>query len=219
MPASKGDGLRKPEKVYLPDSRSAAFGLNDISDQYERIEAYTLEDYVPEKVFTQYEVARNLYLYAYNVYRFYMVAQHHALVVLELAIKERFDTNEIERFGKEIRKGRGLSACLHYLIDKGYIENNNFPMWYRLPRMHADDNYRISKMQEMKEKGLDEIELDYDNVEITKQPEDFDYLDMLVRKMPKMRNTHAHGSQMLHNQVLVTFEDVSTIINKIYKPE
>ena len=111
MPASRGDELKTPEKAYLPDSRSLAFGLNDIADQFNRIERYELAEYVPEKVATQYEVARNLYLYAYNVYRFYMVAQHQALVVLEFAIKECVGNDEIKRYGKEVKKGRGLAAC------------------------------------------------------------------------------------------------------------
>jgi len=219
MPASKGDSLRIPEKAYLPDSRSSAFGLNDISDQYERIEVYKLENYVPEKVFTQYEVARNLHLYAYNVYRFYMVAQQQALVVLEMAIKECFDPDVLRQYAKEIGKTRGLYTCLRYVIDKGFIENADFPAWHRGPKLKAEYEYSIAKMQEMREKGLEEIDLNYSEAVVTTTPEDFDYLEVLLNCMPKMRNSHAHGTDMLHNQVLITFENVSTIINKIYKPK
>lgn len=97
MPASNGDHLKTPNEAYLPDDRSSAFGLASIEDQYNRIRVYDLADYVPEKIATQYEISRNLYLYSYNVYRFYMVAQHQVLVTMELAIKKCIGTNEIER--------------------------------------------------------------------------------------------------------------------------
>lgn len=46
MPASRGDELKTPEKAYLPDSRSLAFSLNDIADQFNRIERYELAMYL-----------------------------------------------------------------------------------------------------------------------------------------------------------------------------
>ena len=219
MPASKGDSLRKPEKAYLADSRSSAFGLNDISDQYERVEVYKLNDYVPEKVATQYEVARNLYLYAYNVYRFYMVAQHQALVALEFAIKECIGNDEIQRYGGEIKKGRGLAACLHYIFDKELVENADFAIWQHRCRIDAEQKDMYAKLNEMTEKDLDEIELNYDEIDYEEDSLELDYLEVLSRILPKIRNSYAHGSSSLHNQVLITFENVSTIINKIYKPE
>ena len=219
MPASKGDSLRKPNEAYLPDGRSSAFGLNNISDQHKKIEVYILEDYVPEKVVTQYEVARNIYLYAYNVYRFYMVAQHQALVALEFAIKECIGKEKIKLYGKKIKKGNGLAACLYYIFDKELIDNADFPIWQHRHRRDAEQKYMSEKSDEMDEKGLEKIELNYNEIVYEEYSLEWDYLKVLSKSMPDLRNMHAHGSTTLYNQVLLTFENVTTIINTIYNPK
>lgn len=224
MPASKGDNLKKPEETNLPDSRSPMLGLRSITDQYERIQLYELADYVPEKVATQYELARNLYLYAYHVYRFYMVAQHQVLITLEFSIKECIGKKKIKRYGEKIKKGSGLAVCLHYIFDKCLIENTDFPIWQDRRRVDAEHQYQIKKIEEMQEKGLESIELDYDDIDYDDidyegHALELDYLEMLSKNMPDIRNRHAHGTSMLHNQVRTTFENVSVIINKIYKPD
>lgn len=217
MTASKGDTLKKPGEAYLPDSRSPMFGLNAIEDQFNRIKGYELAEYVPEKIATQYEVARNLYLYSYNVYRFYMVAQHQALIALEFAIKECVGKTRIKRYGEKIQKGSGLAACLRYVFDEGLVENKDFPVWQNKRRMDAEQKYNIQKIEEMQEKGLKEIELDYSEINYGEHSLEFDYLEVLSEIMPKIRNNHAHGSNALYNTVLSTFENVSIIINKIFK--
>jgi len=217
MSFSKEECLRTPEEAYFPDSRSLAFGLNDISDQHNRIKHFYLEEYVPEKVATQYEVARNIYLYAFNVYRFYMVAQHQALIALEFSIKECIGRKKIKRYGEKIKKGNGLSGCLHYIFDKGLVENADFPVWQNRSRIEAEQKYQMKKLEEMQAKGLKSIELNFDDIEYEEHSLEFDYLEVLSKNMPKIRNNFAHGASTLHNQVLTTFENVSVIINKIYK--
>jgi len=217
VPANKGDALRTPNNAYLADSRSSAFGLNDITDQYNRIESYCLSDSVPDVVVTQYEVARNLYLYAYNVYRFYMTAHHQVLITLEYAIKHRFGEDEIKRYAKEIGRNRGLATCLKYVFGNAYVINSDFSIWKNKQRIDAENDYQIKKIEEMEEKGLGSIDLDYSEIEYDKYSIEWDYVSVLTEILPKIRNTHAHGSRMLHNQVLLTFENVSVIINKIYQ--
>lgn len=217
MSVSKWDQLVTPDKAYAPDDRNHSFGINDIAAQYALIESYVLGDYVPEKIATQYEVARNLYLYAFHVYRFYMTAQHQLLTVLEMAIKERFGEIELKAYAKEIGKRPGLYVCLRLIFDKGYIENSDFPIWHKRPKIQAEHDYLIEMIKEMESKGLDSIDLDYSKAEITAKPEDHDYLEVLLGYLPKMRNTHAHGTSMLHDDVLLMFENVSIIINIIFK--
>jgi hypothetical protein len=219
MTVPKGDELRTPDLAFSPDPRSPMFNRLHISDQYHKIAPYQLEEYVPEEVAAQYEVARNIYLYAYNVYRFYMVAQHQALVSLEYAINECIGKDAIRRYGREINKGRGLSASLRYLFDKGLISNDDFPVWRNRRRMDAEQQYEFQKIAEMEDKGLESIELDFDKIDYEAHELEYDYLEVLSETMPYFRNLHAHGSSHLHNQVLITFENVSVIINKIFHPE
>lgn len=217
MTVSKGDNLKTPEEAYLPDSRSPAFGLYDIEDQFNSIKKYELAEYVPEDVATQYEVARNLYLYSYNVYRFYMVAQHQALIALEFALKEYIKFDEAPTSKKKKKNGRGLGASLRYVFDKGLVENADFPAWQNRRRVQAEHKYNIQKIEELKEKGLERISLNYDEINHEEHSLEWDYLEVLSDIIPKIRNDHAHGSSTLHNQVLITFENVSIIINKIFQ--
>ncbi len=215
MPIPKGDGLKTPEEAYLADPRS---NNNSISDQYNRIVEFKLAEYVPENISAQYEVARNLYLFAHNVYRFYMTAHHQALITLEFAIKERYGKKKIKRYGEKHKKGSGLAACLCYVFDKGIISNSDFAAWINRRRMDAEHKFGIQKIEEMNEKGLDSIEVDYNDIDYENHPFEYDYLDVLSDALPYLRNMHAHGTSTLNSSVLMTFENVSVIINKIFAP-
>ena len=152
MSDSPADELRTPRLAYKPDIRSAAFGLKDIDIQYQLIKLYALTDRVPEKIVIQYDVARNLYLYAYNVYRFYMVAHHHALVTLELAIKEFVGEEKLEVYRKEQNFSRGLRLCMAYIREHKLVTNSDFSVWQRRNHTHAEEQYKLDKIAEMKAK-------------------------------------------------------------------
>ena len=164
MPVSKVDSLNTPETACQADERSRAFGVADISNQYRLIEPYGLDENVPEVIITQYEVARNLYLYAYYVYRFYMTAQHQVLITLEFAIKERFGADIIAKYGRDIGMRRGLALCLRYVFDHDYLVDRDFPTWHQRNLRAAEKDYQIRKIEEMEARGLDSIELDYSEI-------------------------------------------------------
>ncbi len=69
----------------------AATGLNrplSQTDQYELVAEYTLSDAVSVDVRIVFDTARNLYLYAWFVYRFYNVAEQQVFACLEMALRE-----------------------------------------------------------------------------------------------------------------------------------
>lgn len=217
MSLSKLETLRIPLDVYQPDTRNIYFGHDNEEVQHALIAPLCLSDDVPEKIVVHYETARNLYLYSFNVFRFYMVAQQQALTCLEFAIKERFGKDEIKRFGKRNKCGTGLAACLYYVFDHDLVQSDDFPNAERRRRRSAESEYQWLKHKEMKEKGLIEIELDYDEVDYDGYVYDDDYRDVLRNSLPSFRNDHAHGSSSLYTaHVLAVFEDVSVIINKIF---
>src|SRR2546426_803333 len=99
--------LRPVEYVCEPDPRSLSFVKMDpctgefvpltIQDYHQAVSQFTLNAKVPEEIVHQFETAKNLYLYAWFVYRFYPVCEHHALACLELALRKRYEheaTNE-----------------------------------------------------------------------------------------------------------------------------
>jgi len=108
--------LRPAEHVFEPDPRNTMFVRVDrtngtsrpieLADHHELISRYVLHAGVPSEIVLQFETARNVYLYAWFIYRFYPVAEHQCLACLELALRERLKeaeraeeivTQEVER--------------------------------------------------------------------------------------------------------------------------
>ncbi len=213
------DLLRSVADIGLPDLRSCCYSTFDyekkewrpidISDHYKAIAQYNLNRSVPRDIAIQFETAKNLYLYAWYIYRFHPVAEHHALACLELALRERYS--------KEIPKEKPtLHHLLRYAIDRGDIKNEGFREWHAAVKNRAEYRYSVEKSKEMQEKGLDQIELHYEEVKITDIDRNLDYVKIIWETLPKTRNLYAHGTTMLHNTVLGTFEIVSEIVNQIY---
>ena len=168
-----------------------------------------------------FDTARNLYLYAWFVYRFYNVAEQQAFACLEMALRERL-MNEMplpERYWPKRRQKQPptLKSMLRYVIDRGYIRNEGFRIWRNKSIIQARYRYQKEKMQEMKKKGLTSIELDYSKAVVTNGDlRDYDYLKVILECIPGIRNDYAHGSSMLHNHVLHSFEVVSELVNQLF---
>jgi len=98
----------------------------------------------------------------------------------------------------------------------GLISNAGLRMREQQALMSA--RYRVSreKGQEMLANGLESIE--WDEAEVVPLPGDYrgDWLSILAETMPRIRNSLAHGSRMLHPSVLTTFTHVADLINQAY---
>lgn len=225
------EGLRTPEHLCEPDPRTQSFVRVDNesgmirplsqADQYDSITKFTLLNAVPEKVRILFDTARNLYLYAWFVYRFYNVAEQQVFACLEMALRERLNDEMPlpEEYWPKKRRGQppSLRPMLRYVIDRGYIKNEGFRTWRDRGIIRAQQRYEMEKLQEMQEKGLESMELDYSEVVVTDEDlQDYDYLDALLKYLPSARNNYAHGSGMLHNQVLHSFEVVSELVNQLF---
>lgn len=220
--------LRPVEHVCERDPRSLSFVRIDsetgdlrpleIRDQHESIARFSLNKGVPEEIILQFETAKNLYLYAWFVYRFYPVCERHALACLELALRKRYECeapNEYRgRDGKLYLKG-----LLRYTVDRGCVKHEGFRRWQEAAYRKAEIRYQMEKIDEMHAKGLKSIDLDYSEVEVTDADRNWEYLNALKEWLPELRNHYAHGTSNLDNQVLGTIQVVSEIINQIYPPE
>lgn len=92
------DGLKPLNELLNADERNFHFVRlnlstnevkpNSMEAHYADIEAYSLIATVPDNIAVQYDVARNIYNYAWFEYRFFNVAEAQVLIVLELALKE-----------------------------------------------------------------------------------------------------------------------------------
>lgn len=87
------DAFKPLDEVSKEDIRWTFFGGwaegERIEHRHARIAEITLNDHVPEAIRTQFDVARNLLLYAWYVYRFTTAAELHAYSTLEIALRER----------------------------------------------------------------------------------------------------------------------------------
>ncbi|WDE07939.1 hypothetical protein SG34_014235 [Thalassomonas viridans] len=218
--------LRTPQTIGLPDARSLDLGTGEFEQWYEHVSPFTLDERVPESIRIQFDTARNIYLYAYHVYRFYNIAEHQLYTVLELAIRTCIGEKVLDRYLKAKRKEakktrrsvrRGLSLCLHYLAEHKLIVNEDFPRWhhnYEVQKMYA---YQVKVHKIMDEQNLDEYQWNEEEFNNTQVNFDWNLVEVLCEIMPKQRNNYAHGSTSLYNSVVRKFEDVSIIINKMYE--
>lgn len=225
------DKLRPPSLVCVPDPRSSAYvriddpaigAVRDIelSDYYEEVAELTLHAGVPGDIVAQFETARNLYLYAWFVYRFYIVAEHQGLACLELALRDRLkaeiSAGKIRYKGKKVKKPM-LRLLLGYAVQQELIKNEGFEVWRNRGIIRSRARVEMEKLREMTEKKLDEITWDKSDIEVTAEDQDWDYVSALVDFLPELRNRHAHGSTDLHNWTLNSIRIASEIINQLYQ--
>jgi hypothetical protein len=218
------DQLRSPERVCEPDSRTHFFVVLEdngtgkfrrrvIEDQYEAIDCFKLNEAVPDSVAIHFETAKNLYLYAWFVYRFYPVSEQHVLATLEFALRERFPNFVKEQSGK---RGFGLWKLLKYAIENGYLKNELFTTREIWAWRRAEIRHSFEMSQKMMACGLDQIEYSDSDVVVTQEDLDSDWLGTFQDAIPDIRNRHAHGSGDLMPSVRHSFEMVTELINQLY---
>jgi hypothetical protein len=220
------EGLRPTEYVHEPDPRSTMFVRIDrtngtsrpieLADHHEQISAYALHAGVPQEIVLQFETARNVYVYAWFVYRFYPVAEYLSLACLELALRERL--KEEMRTGKIKSKRPTLYPLLKYAVDHGLVKNEGFSAWQNRGEINSRARVEMEKLREASEKNLTEFTWDESDIKITAEDLDWDYVKMLPDLLRRLRNEYAHGSTDLHNWSLRSFQIVSEIINQLYQP-
>jgi len=220
------EGLRPAEHACEPDPRNTMFVRIDrsngtsrpmeLTDHHELISAYALHGGVPQEIVMHFETARNVYLYAWFVYRFYPVAEHQILACLELALRERL--KEEISLGKFKGKRPTLRPLLKYGIDHGLVRNEGFSAWQNRGEIRSRARVEMEKFREATEKGLTEFTWDESDIQITAEDLEWDYVKMLPELLPTVRNDYAHGSTELHNWALRSFQIVSEIINQLWPP-
>ena len=148
---------------------------------------------VPESVVTHFETAKNLALFAWHVYRFVPVAQLHAFISVELALREKTGNNKAP-----------FKKLLQRSIDEGWLSNERFSQWRRITERRA--------LQHKEDLELAKV-LDR---EAPEEPKHWDYLAVLKEYIPYFRNTYAHGSTSISPWPYKALEDSAEIINQLY---
>ncbi len=218
------------EAVTTVDQRNTYFVLRnritghtrpqELKDHYESVSRFVLAETAPEIVRSHFNTAKNALLYAWYTYGLYPVAELQALSALELALKEKIGEDGLRALKKDLRKvGKrlGLQSYIEHAAAQKWIQNDDFSAYHRAPLEKARRNYCVQKIEEMRAKGLDSIELDYGEVQVPSE-NTTDYIKILINAVHKIRNNHAHGEMALYPaSVWQTFEICADFINALFR--
>lgn len=213
----KAECLRDPVSALQPDPRTGFFVGQALALHHAEIDAIRLSTAVPEPIAIQFETARNLYLYAWHVYRFYMVAKVQALTTLELGLRTCLPDRLPEPYQRPRQKQPMLAGMLGYAIDQGMIQNDGFRRWHEAAERSARQRRSFEIVRTMVDQQLEMMEHDdMAPLEITPEDRRWDLVSVLRESLPHARNNLAHGITMLTNQVLGTIELVAEILGQLY---
>jgi hypothetical protein len=219
---SEAEGLRTPDSMCAPDPRTAVPGGGarlSLDAHHAVIAAIQLNPAVPETVAIQFETARNLYLYAWHVYRFYMAAAAQALSSLEFGLRECLPARLPEPYQKPWQKQPMLAGLLGYAIAQGLVRNEGFRRWHAVAAQEARDRRRTEALQALMESNLESVDVDKSEpIQITPEDRAWDLVAVLRQSLSYLRNELAHGSAMLTPQVSGTLELVAEVLNQLYSP-
>ena len=133
-------------------------------------------------------------MYSWFVFRFIPVAEFHAASTLEFALKHKTEG-----------KIRGLYRLIEHAISQGWVKNEGFSAWRNRKRMNDEQRRIYEELNKMTQK------------EIEFHDEQYDYLAILKKSIPNIRNEYAHGSSMLHPGGYRKLEICAEFINQLFK--
>lgn len=225
---SSADKLRDATTALAPDARArttsairadGTVSMVTLEERHAAVSRFELTLAVPLDIRVHFETARNLYLYAWFVYRFYPVAEQQALVTLEFALRERLAPLFPDQFGPSAKRSPSLRTLIEKARKEKLITNADLRANERLARDRAHHRVSMQAIREMQARGLSEMV--FDDSAIEPLPEDYahDSLEIFGETLPFFRNTYAHGSAMLHSTVLGTFEIVTDLVNQLYSAD
>jgi hypothetical protein len=211
------DTLRSPEKIGLPDSRmgSGAYALDRLYGHHQAMSTLLLGTAVPEGVRVHFETAKNLFLYSWCVYRFYMVAEQYVLTTLEFALRSKFIAVGVVKVEDEHIPG--FKHMLRVAQDKGLVSDARFTPREEAASKRAHHRHSMEMIKKMEELGLNEMTYDPSAIKPTEEDLAINWLEMIARSLPDTRNMHAHGTSNLYPTVLMTFVVVHNIIQQLFE--
>ena len=222
---SPADQLRNASTALEPDARAlttvairpgGSATMVTLAERHSDVSQFDLIQTVPLDVRLHFETAKNLYLYAWFVYRFYPVAEQQALATLEFGLRERLALPYPDLYGASSKWIPPLSKMLETARKDGLISNAGMRATERWALRRARDRVSNEATRRLIESGAEFIEYDVDGT--VPEPQDYsdDPLTIFIETLPEIRNTYAHGSAMLHPTVLGTFEIVTDLMNQLF---
>lgn len=179
-----------------PDERQRFFALANsisgerrplqMSDVYERAAAASLHVEVPEAVRSHFATAQNLVAYSWFYYPFNVVAELHAYISVEFALRTRFPELPKANFKDLLLKAvaENLLKSERFTYGRNPV-HVSYPPNTKLPSPTPDEEVK-------------------------------NYVDAVVEAMRTLRNSLAHGSTSLHMKGGTVLLVCSEIINQLF---
>lgn len=234
------DALRSPDQLHLADERMAFFTVRDRdesrplsqNDRHASIERFQLCAEVPNDVRVHFDTARNLYLYAWFVYRFHVVAEQQALASLEMALRlALIERNVLDKQGRALNNPPSkmtstvvrrrptrpaLQSLLRLAVDNGILSNARLVNRFLWAQAAAERRVQTKQIESMLSSNATALEIPNEPAIPSPDELDYDWIGAFIEALPTMRNAYAHGSSRVHATVLRTFEVVSDLINQLF---
>ncbi|MEW6688063.1 MAG: hypothetical protein AB1452_03120 [Pseudomonadota bacterium] len=199
--------LKPLHEVLEPDPWWDAFVMFDgkefrkrrLEDHHAFIAGIELSDSVPANVRLLFDSARNAYLYSFFAHRLLMVADLHAHVSVEFALREKAAVA-----GRKVSERWGMSRLFKLAIAQKWIVDAGFTVHRR---NEAARKERLKMYAELDPK-----------IEYQPPADSQAYCRILADSFPGLRNMHAHGSEAIYPSVLGTFEIAADLIHQLFPP-
>jgi hypothetical protein len=192
------DGINRCLVKTFPDGHQEECTLED---WYAEIALIRLSGQVPERIQEQFDTARNVLLYSWFSDRLRMAALLYSFSVVEGALRERLGYND--------NKYIGMKGLLTEAIDRGFLNDSGF----HIPNVKAT----VVREERRNDGILQEIE--YSHIPEEDLRQSVEYIEGLCQRIPRLRNSLAHGKISLFPEVLTPITVHSEIINMLFEKE
>jgi hypothetical protein len=211
------DPLKPLDQIYEPDERQQ-FIPATLEQRHRVLSEIRLNGSVPVQVRQLFETAKNLSLYSWFAYRFHQVSELISFTALEMALRDRFLTENPPQ-ADSTQRAPSLHALLQHAKVNKWITNEGFPSLYEQARLLAEHNKVLKILQEhdFEEEPIMPIE-EAGEEEIAAAIADMDMAEAVANNANKIRNNLAHGSSTLHPGSVTTLRINAEVINQIYPP-
>ena len=197
--------MKPLENVLEPDDWWDAFVMFDgvrfrpreLRDHHALINSVRLGEHVPEKVRQLFENARNAYLYAFFAHRLLPVADLQVYASVEFALREK-----AQAVDEQVPERWGMGRLFELAIERRWIVDDGFDVFRRNEAVRRQEAQDLSQI---------DPRIHYEPPFDTQA-----YCRILAESFPSLRNTLAHGSNMLHPSVIGTFEIAADLIHQLF---
>lgn len=211
------DPLKSLDQLYEPDERQKFF-WGTLEDRHENLSKIILNDNVPIDVRQLFETAKNLSLYSWFVYRFHPVSELISFTALEMALRERYLSENPPKANSKSHH-LNLYKLLQHAKDKKWIVNEKFQSIYRRAKHQAEYEKMLKMAEEHDFEKEPSMPIEEPNEEEIKSVMlGIDIVKAITENAHKIRNNLAHGSSNLNPNSITTLRTNAELINQIYPP-